>query len=587
MPCVDTLHVRCPWQIEVIVPRTIELVGDNEADVEARRVVVVASGELVEQVAHPSDPDLVVWHFVQPALTSAQHVAWAVGPFHSVELATTPRMRAHCLPGGEREAELEHSAAGILRKAALVYSEDVGTFPFPSYDVVFVDDSAAAAIGATDALVHAGAAISILSGNAVLHPPSAPIELALECRQILAVAVAQQYWGIAVIPKAWADTWLINGLALRMASLVMQRILGHNEHRYRLWRDVQRCCERDVRMPPICQPGIPSPPDPDVVDLINLKAPLVLHILDRKLVKLGSSKTSLARVVAELWISVVADRLPNNQLSTNVFFRTMRKMTGASANDFRVFTEQWVFGSGCPRLRISSVFKPKRMVIEVTIAQESPAFVAAQSAASWDEVAHLRPVQHFEGQMIMRVHEADGTPYEHVLEVRGAEKKLEVPFNTKYKRVRRNTRRYQDRKQAELAAAAGDVDAREDVGLIDHSFEYAPWEDETERKRWLVADWTDEAAETMKALTYEWIRVDADFEWIAEINFVQEDFLWISQLQSERDVVAQLEAVRALAGMPSAVVASQLAKTVLQRNYFYQVRAAAARALARVRGVAR
>ena len=55
--------------------------------------------------------------------------------------------------------------------------------------------------------------------------------------------------------------------------------------------------------------------------------------------------------------------------------------------------------------------------------------------------------------MTIRIHEADGTPYEHVLDIRSPFKRYEVPFNTKYKRVRRNTKRYLARQAAAQAAA--------------------------------------------------------------------------------------------------------------------------------------
>ena len=47
-----------------------------------------------------------------------------------------------------------------------------------------------------------------------------------------------------------------------------------------------------------------------------------------------------------------------------------------------------------------------------------------------------------------------------------------------------------------------------------------------------MADWTEEE---------EWIRIDADLEWIAAIAFDQKDYMWVSQLQRDRDVVAQYE----------------------------------------------
>jgi transcription initiation factor TFIID subunit 2 len=45
----------------------------------------------------------------------------------------------------------------------------------------------------------------------------------------------------------------------------------------------------------------------------------------------------------------------------------------------------------------------------------------------------------------------------------------------------------------------------------------------------------------MAGATYEWIRLDVDLEWIAAVAFEQPDFMWVSQLQRDRDVVAQLE----------------------------------------------
>ncbi|SRR5216684_1817132 len=143
--------------------------------------------------------------------------------------------------------------------------------------------------------------------------------------------------------------------------------------------------------------------------------------------------------------------------------------------------------------------------------------------------------------MTIRIHEADGTPYEHVLDIRSPFKRYEVPFNTKYKRVRRNTKRYLARQAAAQAAAEGDAEAAEAMGMVDMGFGLEIWEKEKERENWKVADWTEDDEQVMSGATYEWIRMDADFEWIATIEFTQPDFMWVSQLQRDRDVVAQLE----------------------------------------------
>ena len=56
-----------------------------------------------------------------------------------------------------------------------------------------------------------------------------------------------------------------------------------------------------------------------------------------------------------------------------------------------------------------------------------------------------------------------------------------------------------------------------------------------------MADWTEEDEQNMSGQTYEWIRIDTDLEWIAAIAFDQKDYMWASQLQRDRNVVAQYE----------------------------------------------
>lgn len=145
--------------------------------------------------------------------------------------------------------------------------------------------------------------------------------------------------------------------------------------------------------------------------------------------------------------------------------------------------------------------------------------------------------------MTIRIHEADGTPYEHVLDIRTPFKRFEVPFNTKYKRVRRNTKRYLARQAAAQAVAEGEVgETQPGPGeLVDVGFGVDIWENDHERENWKIAEWSEADEQTMSGATYEWIRLDADLEWVSSITFEQPDFMWVSQLQRDRDVVAQME----------------------------------------------
>ncbi|KAF8167444.1 hypothetical protein B0H34DRAFT_792168 [Crassisporium funariophilum] len=575
VPCLDNLWEKCTWEFEFVVPRYLEerdVNGEDDDMSDASPTIVVCSGELVEQVAHPYNSNKTIFLFTQAVLTSVQHVAFAAGPFHVLPIpadsisedstaSSQPPMYAFCLPGQE---QLLNSSTTCLRMAMTFYTSEFGSYPFGSYKLVFVDqlptqrfDSATLSLVTTD----------------LLHGEDG-IEQAMETRQALGHALACQWSGINIIPKNWSDLWLVNGLGLYVTGLFMRRLFGNNDYRFRLKKDMQRVVDWDVgAMPPICQPQVLDPPDAATLPFINLKAPLVLHILDRRLGKSGTS-LGLSRVLPKLFLSAISGELQNNALSTHTFLRTCRKVSGV---DPRSFAEQWIYGSGCPSFGFSASFNRKKMAVEITMRQEAPAFAAMEN----NEVSKvlMKPVPFFEGQMTIRIHEADGTPYEHVLDIRTPFKRYEVPFNTKYKRVRRNTKRYLARQAAAQAAAEGDAEAAEAMGMVDMGFGLEVWEKEQERENWKVADWTEEDEGIMSGATYEWIRMDADFEWIANIKFDQPDFMWVSQLQRDRDVVAQLEAIHALAEKPNAIVSSTLTKTLLVSNYYFRIRCEAALAL--------
>ena len=559
VPCIDTLWDRCTWELQLSVPRSLELTaeGDEEGGniVETLPVIAVASGELVEQFVHPHSSTQIVFHYAQSTPASVQHIGFAVGPFHILDLSPAPlddapviddgqaKLHAFCLPGSE--ADLLHSVA-FVRQALDFYITESGSFPFNSYKLVFIDDSDHTA-GVHS--VHNTAAMTIFPSD-LLHPPSI-IEQGIETRQILSHALATQWIGINIIQKTWADTWLINGLALHMASQFLRQLLGVNEYRFRLKKDVMRCTQLDLAMPPICEPGVDHPPEADVLAFVNLKAPLVLHILDVRLLKSGTSH-GLTRILPKLFLSAISGELKDAVLSTNQFMRICRKISGT---DLATFTRQWIYGSGCPKFIVNQAFDGKHKIITLTLTQESPAYAySVNPEVAWESIAHVNPVKNFEGQMTFRVHEPDGTPYEHVLDLRGETwpKIFQLPFNTKYKRVRPQSKRFQIAKQAALAnasAAAARGEAQppqeEDHLMIDMTFGMDLWEDEDERLKWRATEYTKEDYDAMGSATYEWIRVDADFEWICSIEFEQTENMWVSQLQRDRDVIAQLE-VRAL-----------------------------------------
>lgn len=138
--------------------------------------------------------------------------------------------------------------------------------------------------------------------------------------------------------------------------------------------------------------------------------------------------------------------------------------------------------------------------------------------------------------MTVRIHEADGTPYEHIIEIKDAVTKFDIPYNTKYKRLKRS-RRQKERTNfhpgLEFSADGGDDVLLYCLGDVLQS--------EEEIKQWRLIDWSREDEDKMSGESYEWIRMDADFEWICKMSITMPGYMYLSQLQQDRDVVAQLE----------------------------------------------
>ncbi|WWC92779.1 uncharacterized protein L201_007738 [Kwoniella dendrophila CBS 6074] len=573
-PCVDSLWERCTWELEFIVPRHLEG-GEPGPEEEDFPVMVVSSGELMEQVTHPHDPNKVIFYYLQTNPTSVQHISFAAGPFEmhccSADESHKPIL-AFCLPG--ELDKLKHSTSWLPR--AMAFYAEMGSYPFTDFKAVFVDKPRIdCATSAT---------LAILSSD-LLHPPQV-IEQALEIRRILSLSLIQQWVGVNIIQRTLADTWLINGLALYIQAQFIRHLLGNNEYRFRLKKDIDRCVLQDQGSQwPLCVPGIIDPPDANTTAFINLKAPLVLHILDRYIAKTGTS-LGLSQVIPRIFVASLSDELQGNSLSTQYFFRQCRKVSGL---DLQTFQDQWIFGSGCPRLSIRTNFIKKKLLVEFTVVQSQPANDHIQGlgeklrkAAVWK-----RPTHFFEGSLTVRIHEADGAPFEHLVDIKTPSKTFPLPFNTKYKRTRRSGHIAARFSKMQDALAAGETNDEEDEARLQAAdragvFAYQPWEDEEERRKWKVAEWSEIEADQMmgEGGGYEWIRIDPECEWLATIEYNEKPWCWVSQLQGDRDVVAQLEAINRMRAYPSPVIASELARTVLVKNYYYRVRMEAARALA-------
>ena len=361
---------------------------------EGERVVVVASGELEEQVVHPTDPSKIIFSYSQPTPTSAQHMSFAAGPFvtHVIpslaqhldlenedEDDTQPILLAFCLPG--YEVELENSTT-FMRQAMKEFST-LGSYPFSTFKMVFVDEPS------PQCAVSAG--MTVCSSD-LLYPREV-IDQAFITRPILSHALASQWMGINIIPRTYADLWLVNGLASYINSFFLRTLMGNSEYRYKLRIDIEKCVAMDQgEQYPISVPGARDPPDPPTLEFINLKAPLVLQMLDRRMTKLGTS-LGLSRVLPKLFLESLSGQLKDNQLSSAHFLKTCRKLSGV---DWTSFHEQWVLGSGCPQISVSARYDRPRKLVDFIIKQSIAAPKASESRRNMMRAQWQKPTQQFE-----------------------------------------------------------------------------------------------------------------------------------------------------------------------------------------------
>lgn len=454
--------------------------------------------------------------------------------------------------------------------------KEFGQYVFSAFQLCFVDDLA------TDTVESASLA---LCSNQLLFPETI-IDAIWPVTRTLTYALTAQWAGVQVVPKDWADIWVIVGIAYWMTGCFLKNLMGNNEYRFRLKKDSEKICELDIGRASLYAQGFQVPIEPSQLDFIKLKAPVVLTILEKRLWKLSSSMV-LHRVVRKTFLSAVAGELKNGLMSTAHFIRLCEKN---SHNKLDAFFQQWVYGAGYPIFEVSQRFNKKRMIVEMGIRQaQSPSHPQTRRVSPDDFMkdandhqrnivfAPTQPV--FTGPMTIRIHEADGTPYEHVVDLKEGYTKLDIPYNTKYKRLKRS------RRQKERAAAGAGVDVSIDAQQNDDVLLYClgdVLQSEEEVDYWRLVDWTKEDEEKMSQESFEWIRMDADFEWICQLHINQPDYMFLSQLQQDRDVIAQYDSIRHFATVrESGLVSSILVRALMDRRYYYGVRVEAALALAR------
>jgi transcription initiation factor TFIID subunit 2 len=615
--------------------------GDDEAFEEkienSPLVVVVPDLVSFRESPHPIDvaKKLVNFQFYNPV--SAHHLGFAVGCFEKIPIvdlktgsddlslnyqsATGDPTKDVLLQFGAdavntnkvptllyfhpgRKQEVINSTI-FLYKALEFYSKEFSSFPFTSYTLLFIDGLS------SDICSFAGMTIA---SSKLLYGPKL-IEPMFETTEKLSFALAEQYSGVNVLPKTLNDIWLTLGIAGYMGYQFLKKLFGVNYYRFLFQKRSELLCDLDIGKRPLSNQLFKFPINADQdLDFIRLKAPLVLTILDRRITK-TDKLFGLLRVIPKIFLQAMSNDLINgNNLSTGHFQRVCEKV---AHHKLESFFQNWIHNSGVPTLRITQKFNKKRLFIEMSIRQMQASnlnniedniidenIVRQENCKSFVDDANTYLVEEdhfgfqpsFSGPITIRIHETDGSPYEHILAISDPFTKLDIQYNTKYRRKKKERREgtedFDDNereKEKEKDSKRKDKVEENKVNMLGDvllsSEELRNWDLKEEEVN--VNEENGEMqnqADEDKDEAFEWLRFDADSEWICRYTINLTDEKFEAQLKQDRDVEAQYESVKHFGNVnrPTLTHARILLRTLIDSRYFYGIRIEAAKALAKI-----
>ncbi|CAO2657059.1 Nn.00g058620.m01.CDS01 [Neocucurbitaria sp. VM-36] len=618
-PCIDDGETRCFFEVSIRYPRTLgdalskapppsasgQLLtngvekadsvmldaDDDHVDLseeeKAMEMSVICSGTLTDDISDVADSSRKTASFTCDTLVLPQHIGFVIGPFEHVDLSeyrdladderlgeNAIKVHAFCLPGKEDEVR---NSAMMLARALDSFTERFQSYAFGnSYKLAFVDD--------LECDTTHTASFSICSSR-LLFPETVwePME---HTTRVLVHAVASQWIGVDVVAHNPEDYWIVVGGSWFMAELYLRELFGRNDWRFRQKLMVDKVIQMDRKRPSLQQLGEYLQLDPGEQEFMEIKSLMVLSILHNRLVK-QSGKNGVDRCLYRMLFNARQGKYSNGAIATDDFLDICEKV---GHQKLESFFNQWVVGSGCPTFECFPSFNKKKQVVQLQIRQtqadstvttiEPPLAAEDFMREAKEKARDFRPPKEsstFVGPMTIRIHEADGTPYEHIVDINSPNVKVEIPYNTKYKRLKRN------RLNKERMAAAAGLDTsgetQEDVTFYMLGDLFTTPEEHNE---WRLDDWPAEDEAKQEQEAYEWIRIDADFEWICKANINDmPSYMYVSQLQQDKDVVAQAESIQFLANKEGhKLISTFLVKTLMDGRYFHGIRTMAAEVMA-------
>ncbi|KAI3820951.1 hypothetical protein L1987_08506 [Smallanthus sonchifolius] len=526
-PCMDDSLQRCCFDLEFTV---------------AKNLVAASTGTLMYQVLTNDDPPRKTYIYKINVPVAAQWISMAVAPFEIFPDRHNNLITHICL---SHNLSKLRNTVGFLYSAYSHYEHYLSTkFPFGSYTQVFIDPEMAISS------LSLGASMNIFSSQILFDEKI--IDQTIDTRIKLAYGLARQWFGVYITAEAPNDEWLLDGLAWFLTDSFIKQFLGNNEARYRRYKANCAVCKADDSAATALSSSDASKALYGTQcigfygKIRSWKSVAVLQMLEKQM-----GPESFCKVLKNLVALPKDPTHPWRTLSTKEFRHLANEVGNLERPFLREFFPRWVGSSGCPVLKMGFSYNKRKNLIELaalrgctatpdsnpTYSNSKPDFVKREADAGWP------------GMMSIRVHELDGM-YDHpVLPMAGETwQLLEIQCHSKLA-----SKRFQKPKKG--SKHDGSDDNADTVASVDmRSNIDSP---------------------------LQWLRADPEMEYLAEIHFNQPVQMWINQLEKDKDVVAQVQAITALELFPRLLsVVNALSNLLCDSQAFWRVRIEAAFALA-------
>ncbi|KQJ90190.1 hypothetical protein BRADI_4g29947v3 [Brachypodium distachyon] len=519
-PCIDSATQRCPFDLEFTVSTDL---------------VAVSNGDLLYQVLSKEDPPRKTYVYKLNTPVSAQWISLVVGPFEVLPDRNGISVSHMCLSPALLKLE---NTISFFHDAYSCYEDYLAApFPFGLYKQIFLPSEMI--VSPTSF----GASMCIFSSD-ILNEEKV-IDQIIDTRIKLAYALARQWFGIYTSAEEPNDEWLLDGLAGFLTEIFIKRYLGNNEARYRRFKANCTVCQFDIS-------GATALGSPTAsTDLYgtqtigsygkirSLKAVAVLQTLEKQM-----GPDSFRKILQ----MIVASTRASRTLSTKEFRHLANKVGNLERPFLKEFFPRWVESCGCPVMRLGISYSKRRNVVELAVSRGCTAKADPGSDSHVNDDIQ-DSANGFPGMMSVRVHETDGV-YDHpILPMAGeALQVVELQCHSKLA-----AKRFQKTKKGSKPDGS------------DENVEASTQENRTSMDSPLL-----------------WIRVDPEMEYLAEIHFHQPIQMWINQLEKDKDVISQSQAIAVLEKLPqiSFAVINALNNFLNDTKAFWRVRVEAAYALA-------